>query len=57
MDEKETPEQAALRELEEETGYIGEEVVDVSAILAADPGHALNTTGYDCDFLFRFLQE
>ena len=57
MDEKETPEQAALRELEEETGYIGEEVVDVSAILAADPGHALNTAGYDCGFLFRFLQE
>jgi len=38
VDENETPERAALRELEEETGYIGEEVVDVSAILAADPG-------------------
>lgn len=42
MDEKETPEQTALRELEEETGYAGEEVVDVSAVLAADPGHAPN---------------
>jgi len=39
MDENETPEQTALRELEEETGYIGEDIIDVSAILAADPGH------------------
>lgn len=40
MDEKETPEETALRELREETGYIGEEVVDVSSILASDPGMA-----------------
>ncbi|KAF9782911.1 NUDIX hydrolase domain-like protein [Thelephora terrestris] len=38
MDENETPEKAALRELHEETGYIGEEVVDVSPMLATDPG-------------------
>ena len=38
MDENETPEDAALRELEEETGYVGENIVDVSEILAADPG-------------------
>lgn len=38
MDEGETPEQAALRELEEETGYIGEEVIDASSILSSDPG-------------------
>lgn len=38
IDENETPEQTALRELEEETGYIGEEIIDVSTILAADPG-------------------
>ena len=38
MDEKETPEETALRELREETGYIGEEDVDVSSILASDPG-------------------
>jgi len=50
VDENETAEQAALRELKEETGYIGEEVVDVSAILAADPGHTLNSTGYGCGF-------
>ena len=50
MDENETPEQAALRELLEETGYIGEEIVDVSAILAADPGHASNGTRCDGDF-------
>lgn len=46
MDENETPEQAALRELEEETGYIGEDVVDVSAILAADPGYTPNAQRY-----------
>lgn len=38
MDEGETPEQAALRELEEETGYVGEGVIDTSLILASDPG-------------------
>ena len=50
MDDNETPEQAALRELEEETGHIGEGVVDVSEILAADPGHTPNTTRYHCRF-------
>lgn len=38
MDENETPEEAALRELKEETGYIGEEVIEASSILAGDPG-------------------
>ncbi|KAF9653371.1 hypothetical protein BDM02DRAFT_3135549 [Thelephora ganbajun] len=38
VDENETPEQAALRELEEETGYVGEEIIHVSPILAGDPG-------------------
>jgi len=42
MDENETPEQAALRELKEETGYIGEEIIDVSTILASDPGCTFN---------------
>lgn len=49
MDENETPEQAALRELEEETGYVGEKIVDVSAILAADPGHTAHSTRFDVD--------
>lgn len=57
MDEKETPEQAALRELKEETGYIGEEIVDVSAILAADPGCTSNNALCDGDLLFLSLQE
>jgi len=38
VDEGETPEQAALRELEEETGYVGEETIDASGILSSDPG-------------------
>lgn len=42
VDESETAEQTALRELEEETGYIGEEIIDVSSILAADPGYSSN---------------
>jgi len=52
VDENETAEQAALRELEEETGYIGEEVIDVSTILASDPGWRTNSSRYDDDFLF-----
>jgi ADP-ribose pyrophosphatase len=38
MDDGETPEQTAIRELEEETGYVADEVVEVSPLLAADPG-------------------
>uniref|UniRef100_A0A8C5PL08 ADP-sugar pyrophosphatase n=1 Tax=Leptobrachium leishanense TaxID=445787 RepID=A0A8C5PL08_9ANUR len=37
IDENETPEQAALRELEEETGYKGE-VMECSPVLCLDPG-------------------
>jgi len=50
MDENETPEQAALRELEEETGYIGEEIIDVSAILSGDPGNMSNSARCIGDF-------
>jgi ADP-ribose pyrophosphatase len=57
MDEKETPEEAALRELKEETGYVGEQIVDVSAILAADPGCTSNNAQRDGDLLFLSLQE
>jgi len=38
VDEGETPEQAAIRELEEETGYVSTKVIESSAILASDPG-------------------
>jgi ADP-ribose pyrophosphatase len=37
IDENETPEQAALRELKEETGYEGK-IVDLTPVLASDPG-------------------
>jgi len=38
IDDGETPETAAIRELREETGYEAEGVLDSSAILATDPG-------------------
>jgi ADP-ribose pyrophosphatase len=38
IDDGETAEQAAMRELEEETGYVSNKVIDSSAILATDPG-------------------
>ncbi|KAI0040890.1 hypothetical protein FA95DRAFT_807499 [Auriscalpium vulgare] len=38
IDEGETPEQAAIRELEEETGYVSDTVVESTALLATDPG-------------------
>ena len=50
MDENETPEDTALRELEEETGYVGETIVDVSEILAANPGRPSRGGRYDGNF-------
>ncbi|KAL1745432.1 NUDIX hydrolase domain-like protein [Schizophyllum fasciatum] len=38
IDENETAEQAALRELEEETGYKGDHVTLSSPVIVADPG-------------------
>ncbi|KAN0130924.1 NUDIX hydrolase domain-like protein [Lactarius tabidus] len=38
IDDGETPEQAGIRELREETGYEAEGVIDSSAVLANDPG-------------------
>lgn len=38
IDEGEDGEKAAIRELEEETGYIAHGVVQSSAVLATDPG-------------------
>ncbi|KAH9975989.1 NUDIX hydrolase domain-like protein [Lactifluus volemus] len=38
IDEGETPERAAIRELQEETGYAAEGVLESSAVLATDPG-------------------
>ncbi|KAF7304624.1 Nudix hydrolase domain-containing protein [Mycena kentingensis (nom. inval.)] len=38
IDEGETPEQAAIRELEEETGYKATSVVESTPVIVADPG-------------------
>ncbi|EFA86560.1 hypothetical protein PPL_00361 [Heterostelium album PN500] len=38
IDQDETAEQAAIRELKEETGYTGERVDSISSILALEPG-------------------
>lgn len=38
VDNGETPEEAAIRELEEETGYKADHVVDVSPVIVSDPG-------------------
>ncbi|KAI0305855.1 NUDIX hydrolase domain-like protein [Multifurca ochricompacta] len=38
IDDGETPEKAAIRELQEETGYEADRVLNSSAILASDPG-------------------
>lgn len=38
IDDGETPERAAIRELREETGYEAEGIIDSSAVLANDPG-------------------
>lgn len=39
VDDNETPEDAAIRELEEETGYKADEVVESSPVIVSDPGH------------------
>ncbi|THH09227.1 hypothetical protein EW145_g2181 [Phellinidium pouzarii] len=38
IDENETPEQAAIRELEEETGFKADEVIESSPVVVCDPG-------------------
>ena len=38
IDEGETAEQAAIRELHEETGYKAEEILQVSPVIVSDPG-------------------
>jgi len=38
VDDGETPEEAAIRELEEETGYKADHVVHVSPVIVSDPG-------------------
>jgi 8-oxo-dGTP pyrophosphatase MutT (NUDIX family) len=43
IDDGETPEQAGIRELREETGYEAEGVIDSSAVLANDPGLYLHS--------------
>ena len=38
IDNGETPEQAAMRELEEETGYKADGVIESSPVVVSDPG-------------------
>ncbi|KAK0240448.1 NUDIX hydrolase domain-like protein [Armillaria nabsnona] len=38
IDEGETPESAAIRELEEETGYKADKVIESSSVIVSDPG-------------------
>lgn len=38
IDEGETPESAAIRELEEETGYKADKVIESSSVVVCDPG-------------------
>ena len=38
IDQNETPEEAAIRELEEETGYKAKTVLQSTALLVSDPG-------------------
>ena len=38
IDEGETPEEAAIRELEEETGFKASKVIQTSQTVVADPG-------------------
>ena len=40
VDDNETPEQAAIRELEEETGFKADSVISSTSLLASDPGTA-----------------
>jgi len=39
IDEGETAEKAAIRELEEETGFKADGVLESSPVIVADPGH------------------
>jgi 8-oxo-dGTP pyrophosphatase MutT (NUDIX family) len=56
IDEGETPEQAAIRELEEETGYKVDEVVESTPIIVSDPGwlDVISTTLTSLRFYLRF---
>lgn len=49
MDEGETPEEAAIRELEEETGFKATQVVESTSTLHNDPGAKKSLTFYDDD--------
>jgi ADP-ribose pyrophosphatase len=41
VDEGETVERTAFRELEEETGYKANKVLQISPVIVSDPGHIL----------------
>jgi len=43
VDEGETPEQAAIRELEEETGLKADGTIESSPLMVSDPGAAIQS--------------
>ena len=49
IDEGETVEQAAIRELEEETGFKSDKIIETSDLLVSDPGNAISSN-YACPF-------
>ena len=46
IDDKETPEQAAIRELEEETGFKANGVIESTPVLATDPGEHASPSNF-----------
>ena len=58
IDEGETAEKAAIRELEEETGFKADEVLESSSLLATDPGSSESTSCTQCSvYLYHFVFE
>lgn len=53
IDQKETPEEAAIRELEEETGYKAKKVLQSTTLLVSDPGQLFLLISFTDTLHFR----